>query len=67
VTLKTRVKATDNSALHHRRKLHFKVYLNGKQLVYIVKKFHNITVFSFEQKILVKKMKRSYQPQTFER
>ncbi len=37
VTLKTY--DADNLALHHRNKLHFKIYLNRKQLVEIVKAF----------------------------
>ncbi len=34
----------ENSALHHRNTLHFKIYSNIKQLFEIVKTFHNITV-----------------------
>ncbi len=34
----------ENSALHRRNKLHFKIYSNIKQLFEVVKTFHNITV-----------------------
>ncbi len=45
MTLKTGVKAADNSALCHRNKLHFNIYYNRKLFVYIVMLFYNITVF----------------------
>ncbi len=35
----------ENSALHHRNKLHFQIYYNRKQLFQIVIIFYNITVF----------------------
>jgi len=35
----------ENSALHNRNKLHFRIYYNRKQLFIIVIIFHNITVF----------------------
>jgi len=35
----------ENSALHHRNKLHFYLYQNRKQLFLGVMTFHNITVF----------------------
>ncbi len=34
----------ENSALHHRNKIHFKIYSNRKQLFEIVIIFHNITI-----------------------
>jgi len=37
----------ENSALHNRNKLHFRIYYNRKQLFIIVIIFHNITVFFF--------------------
>ncbi len=43
MTLKTEVMAAENSAVHYRNKLHFKIYLNRKQLFEIVIIFHNIT------------------------
>ncbi len=36
----------ENPALHHRNKLHLKIYSNRKQLFEIVKIVHNITVFT---------------------
>ncbi len=36
----------ENSALHHRNKSHFKIYLNREELVLIVIIFHNITVIT---------------------
>ncbi len=36
----------ENTAVHHRNKLHFKIYLNRKQLFSIVILFLNITVFT---------------------
>ncbi len=36
----------ENSAVHHRNKLHFKIYSNRKQLFKIVIIFHNIAVFT---------------------
>ncbi len=35
-----------NDALHHRNKLHFKIYSNGKQLFELVIIFQNIAVFT---------------------
>ncbi len=46
LTLKTRVMNAENSALHHRNKSHFKIYLNREELVLIVIIFHNITVIT---------------------
>ncbi len=45
MTLKT---DAENSALHDRNKLYFKIYLDRKQLFLIVIIFHNITVFTSE-------------------
>ncbi len=36
----------ENSALHHRNILHFKIYYNRKWFLYILIIFHNITVFT---------------------
>ncbi len=36
----------ENSALHHRNKLLFKIYSKRKELFEIVIIFHNITVFT---------------------
>jgi len=36
----------ENSGLHHRNKLHFKIYSNRKQFFDIVIIFNNITVFT---------------------
>ncbi len=36
----------ENSALHHRNKLHFTIFSHRKQLFYIVKICHNIKVFT---------------------
>ncbi len=36
----------ENSALHHRNKLHFKIYSNRKQLFLIVMNYQNIVVFN---------------------
>ncbi len=36
----------ENTAAHHRNKLHFKIYSNKKQLFKTVIIFHNITVFT---------------------
>ncbi len=44
VTLKTGVMMLKNSALHNRNKLHFKIYLNRKQLFLNIIIFHNISV-----------------------
>ncbi len=35
----------ENSALHHRNKLHFKIYQNRKLILEIAIIFYNITVF----------------------
>ncbi len=36
----------ENSAAHHRNKLHFKIYYNRKQLFEIVIIFHSIPIFT---------------------
>ncbi len=36
----------ENSALHHRNKLHFKIYYNRKQLFEIIIIFDILTVFT---------------------
>ncbi len=41
----------ENSALHRRNKLHFKIYSNKKQLFEIVKTFQNITVSLYSNQI----------------
>ncbi len=48
VTLKTGVMVAENSALHQRNKLDFKMYLHSKQLtiIIIVIIFHNIMFFT---------------------
>ncbi len=39
---------TKNSALHHRNKLHFKIYTNWNQFIYICTIFHNVTDFFYQ-------------------
>jgi len=54
----------ENTALH-RAKLHFKIYLNRKQLSYILIIFHHITVFFcdlVENKRLISKLKINFNP-----
>ncbi len=46
MTLKTGVMPAENSDLHHRNKLHLKIYSNRKQLFKIAILFHNVTVFT---------------------
>ncbi len=51
--------AAENSALHHRNKVHFKIYSHRKQLLRI---FHNIivfTVFFLNKYSLVKHKRRN--------
>ncbi len=40
-------KDAENSALHHRNQLDFKVYKNRKLILEIAIEFHSITVFFF--------------------
>ncbi len=37
----------ENSALHHRNKLHFTLYLNKKTVILKCSIFHNISVFMY--------------------
>ncbi len=46
MTLKNEVTDAENSALHDKNKLHFKIYKDRKQLFLIVIIFHIITVFT---------------------
>ncbi len=41
----------ENSALHRRNKLHFKIYSNKKKIFEIIKTFHNITVLLYTNQI----------------
>ncbi len=41
----------ENSALHHRNKLHFKIYLKRNQLIWNKIIFHNITVYCIYDQI----------------
>ncbi len=41
----------ENSALHHRNKLHFKMYSNRKQVYFFLSKYYSFTVY-FRQNII---------------
>ncbi len=57
MTLNTGVIAAKNSALHHRNKLHFEIYLNRKQLFYILTLYSIMIFTTFESIVCDQKIK----------